>query len=271
MKQIKHLLVLSLFVLVALSFAGCFALEEAEEVSQTPVAPTIAAQPTTAATTPAQEATAAPTTAPAEATSTYGESEATAVPTTAAVATDLPASVARIYEIDSTQSEARFYINEVLRGSDVTVVGVSKIIAGQLSVDMSNPATSQIGEILINARDFKTDNDFRNNAIKNKILLTDANEFISFLPKSLTGLPAQAEMGQSYSFQIVGDLTLIGTTKEVIFDATVTPISADQISGTVSTVINYADFGIQIPLSQSVTAVEDTVKLELGFIANVKP
>ena len=176
-----------------------------------------------------------------------------------------------VYTVDSSQSEARFLIDEVLRGADVTVVGVTSNVAAQIAVDLSDPAnTQQVSEIVINARDITTDNRYRNRAISNEILLTNEYELITFTPTLVTGLPDSAAVGESYLFQIVGDLTIIDQTREVTFDVAVTPISETEITGQASAKILYADFGLTIPFSRAVEAVEDTVILEFEFVAQAE-
>jgi polyisoprenoid-binding protein YceI len=264
--KVKKALWTTVLLLVALTLAGCFALAEPEASSGTVAAPTLAAAVPTEGST-SESALAEPTTEPEDPT----PAEPTSEPEDQATEENntLPAAEAgsTVYEIDASRSEARFTIGEVLRGSDKTVVGVSSNLAGQIAFDLSNLAATQVGEILINARDFATDNDFRNRAIANKILLTNSYEFITFIPKELVGLPDSVTVGETYDFQIVGDLTIIGETQEVTFDATVTPISETELEGLASTTVMYADFGVTVPLSQAVTAVEDDVLLELDFVA----
>lgn len=253
---------INVLLLFGFTLVGCFALTEPEASSGAVVAPTLAVvvEETTEpaeAVEPVAEDTAVPE---QEATDEPVLEEGTAVPST-----ESTSSIT--YEIDASRSEARFTIEEVLRGSDTTVVGISSNLAGQIAFDLNNPTAAQIGEILINARDFATDNNFRNRAIANEILLTNTYEFITFVPKELIGLPDSVTIGQTYDFQIIGDLTIIGETREVIFDATVSPISETELQGAASTTILYDDFGITIPLSQAVSAVNDDVLLEIDFIA----
>lgn len=173
-----------------------------------------------------------------------------------------------VFVIDSEQSEARFTINEVLRGADTVVVGTTNNVAGEVAFDFSNPASATIGQIVINARDIATDNNFRNNAIQNRILETNSYELITFDPTSVSGLPETITVGETYTFQITGDLTITDVTKEVTFDAQVTPTSDTALSGLASAEILYADWGLEIPFSQSVEAVEDNLLLEFEFVAN---
>ena len=226
---------------------------------------------------PAEEAAAAPPVVeapqdyPADEANASGETdvaeeaaagEETATDAAAETAGELP-----IYEIDPAQSESRFTINEVLRGAPKTVVGRSSNLGGQIALDLTNPSTAQVGTILINARDFLTDNEFRNRAISNEILLTNDYEYITFEPTMVRGLPETAEIGQTYDLQITGILGITDATQEVTFDAQVTPLSETEIAGLASVEIRYADFGLTIPFSQSVESVEDNVLLELEFVA----
>ena len=172
-----------------------------------------------------------------------------------------------IFEIVQDESEARFIIDEVLRGSPKTVVGITNQVAGQIAVDPADPASAQVGQISINARTLATDSDMRNRAVKNRILQTDAYEFVTFQPTQLTGLPESAAAGEPLSFQIVGDLTIRDTTKQVTFDVTLTPVDETRLEGLATLTIPYRDFGLAIPDSPSVDTVADDVRLELEFVA----
>jgi polyisoprenoid-binding protein YceI len=124
-----------------------------------------------------------------------------------------------------------------------------------------------VGVIQVNARTLATDSQFRDRAIKNRILSTDTYEFVTFTPKQLVGLPASGTVGETYTFQIVGDLTIRDTTREATFDVTVTPTSDTSLEGTAQTTIRYADYGITIPQVRQVASVSDEVRLEIDFVA----
>ncbi|MCA9998752.1 MAG: YceI family protein, partial [Anaerolineales bacterium] len=160
-----------------------------------------------------------------------------------------------------------FIINEVLRGTPTTVVGKTSNVAGQIAFAANDPASTRVGQIVIGARDLATDNNFRNRAIANEILHTNQFEFITFTPTSITGLPDSVAVGESYSFQMVGDLTITDQMQEVVFETTATLVDAATLQGEASTTLVYADFGVTVPFAQSVDAVEETVTLELSFVA----
>jgi len=169
----------------------------------------------------------------------------------------------------SEDSEARFTINEVLFGRDKTVVGVTTDVTATLDFDLSNPQAASLGTVTINAREFETDSGNRNGAIRRFILESNQDEFqfISFEPTSISGLPETAAVGDSFDIDITGNLSIKGTTLEVIFTTNVTIASETQVQGLASTVVNYKDFNLSIPKVPSVASVEETVVLELEFTA----
>lgn len=174
-----------------------------------------------------------------------------------------------VFTIDSSASQATFSIDEVLFGQPNTVVGQTNAVAGQIRVDQDDPSKSQVGQIKVDLSALTTDNDLRTRTLQNRILETGdpSNQFATFTPKTVTGLPASVAIGQPVPLTITGDLTIHGTTRSVTFNATVTLVSATQLKGQATTTVKYADFGLAIPDVPSVTGVGSTVKLALDFTA----
>jgi polyisoprenoid-binding protein YceI len=227
--------------------------------------------PTEAA--PVEEA--APTEAPAEAAPaeeaapTEAPAEEAAAPADAAPVAEAGAAGPITFRFVTDGTEARFLIDEVLMGQDKTVVGVTSLVDGELTVDPSNPAAVQVGAIRIDASDLTTDDDRRTNRVRNDILKSsqEAYRYITFTPTSITGLPATAAAGDSFSFQVIGDLTILDTTLPVTFDISVTAVDDATLQGAGTATIRYADFGISIPQVPMVASVSDDVKLEIDFTA----
>jgi len=171
-----------------------------------------------------------------------------------------------VFRIDPSQSEARFTLNELLEGQPTVVIGKTSQVAGEFRVE---PDQSQVemGEILVNARDLATDNNFRNRAIHNRILDSNTYEFISFAPTETILLPDEVNFGEGIDFEISGVLTIKGVTQQVIFTARITPISESQIEGHAETMLAYADYGINIPSVERVAEVDEEVLLEIDFVA----
>lgn len=212
----------------------------------------------------AQATTAAPAaTAVAAAPSASASASDTATASTAAASdTSVVPVGAFVAQIVQEESEARFLIDEVLNNEPVTVVGATNQVAGELAVDPQDPTKTRVGIIQINARTLTTDNDFRNRAIKNRILFTDQYEFITFEPTEIMGLPQDGTVGQTYTFQMVGNLTIRDVTQPLTFEVTATPTTDTRLEGTAKATIRYADFNITIPQVQQVASVSDDVRLE---------
>ena len=261
----RNLILIALAILLLVGGVFAYTTLREPEAASTPIEaiPLATSAPQASPTTAATEAP----TAASIATQAAPTVAATPVNTVAPTSSAATGSEPILAQIIPEESEVRFIIDEVLNNNPKTVVGTTNQVAGELSVDPSNPSASQVGVIQVNARTLATDNDFRNRAIKNRILMTDQYEFISFKPTQLTGLPNSVTMGQSYTFQMAGELTIRDTTKPVTFEVTVTPESNERLKGTAKTSIAYADFGLTIPQVQQVASVAENVRLEIDFVA----
>ncbi|MEP7293234.1 MAG: YceI family protein, partial [Chloroflexota bacterium] len=136
-------------------------------------------------------------------------------------------------------------------------------------VDFDNPGNTQVGTIRINLRTLETDNDFRTRALRGQILQAEQAEFefAEFAPTALIDLPDTITLGQPFSFQIRGSLTVHGVTREATFDATLTPLGDNQLEGSAQTSVLYQDFGMSIPTAPGVANVSNEVQLEIDFTA----
>lgn len=183
--------------------------------------------------------------------------------------TPVAAAGATVYRIVPEESEVRFIIDEVLRGAPYTVVGATSEVAGDIAVDTANPANTEVGTIRVNARTLTTDSDQRNRALRSFILKSaeSAYEFVEFQPTAIEGLPQSVTVGEAFSFQIVGNLTVAGTTQSVTFDTTAMLDASDQLTGQAVTTVMYPDFNLTIPSVPFVAGVDEDVRLEIDFVA----
>jgi polyisoprenoid-binding protein YceI len=176
-----------------------------------------------------------------------------------------------VFSIVGAESQVSFTLEEDLRGARTTVIATTNEVAGDIFINFANPQASEIGTITVNARSLATDNNLRNGQIRNNILRSsqDEYEFITFTPTAVNGLPETVSIGESYNVEIVGALTIIETTNEVTFPATITIESESRISGTASAVITYADWGIPVPTAPGVANVTPETTLAINFVAVV--
>jgi polyisoprenoid-binding protein YceI len=238
------------------------------EPSGPTLAPTLAVPPQSPApaATPTPAATAAPTPSPAAAAATPAPAPEPTAPVQLTPSTD---GQAVLYRFGSGDGQASFAIDEILNNAPFTAVGITDEVAGDLIIDWSNPANSQLGTIVINARTLETDNPFRDRAIRNSVLESgqDEYEFITFAPTQLRGLPASVAVGETVEFEVVGDLTIREITLSTVWAASVTLNSQDQVSASASVEVLRSDFDLQIPSVPRVAGVDDDVLLTIEFSA----
>lgn len=240
--------------------AGIAALVLAACASSTLAPPT----PTLTEAPPLPTEATAPTATPTEVT-------AVASPTPTDTATPTPAGAGeRVFVIVGEETEVRFVIGEILNGNPNTVVGVTNGVFGEIVADYANTATAQVRSLSVDLSGLRTDNGFRNRAIHSFILQTGDPNYrtATFVQTAISGLPPSVTIGESYQFQITGNLTIHGVTREVTFEATVTPVSATRLEGTAFTTVRYADFNVAIlRLPAEVASVEEEARLEIEFVA----
>ena len=200
----------------------------------------------------------------------------------AAPSTDIQSSVTQLevstsasadttlFRISQDESQVEYNIYELLNGADKTVVGTTSEVAGDILVNLSDLSQTTLGEISINARTFATDEERRDNSVARFILQSesDANEFITFVPTTISGLEGSASVGDTLTFTVTGDLTIAGTTQAVTFDVTAAMDTADTLTGSAETTVLRSDFNLSIPNVPFVANVGDEVTLKLNFTAN---
>ena len=243
------------------------------EPSTEVTAPPITSPSTTAVTTVPASTTA--TTAPAGTTATTAPAGTTA--TTAAAGTMAtegaepePAdSSAILYRIDKAESSVSFEIDEILNGNPFRVVGVTTEVAGDVLIDFDDPTASQLGTIVINVRTLATDSGFRDRAMRGPILGSsrDENEFATFEPVDIEGLPDLVTMGDRVPLRITGTFSLSGVSRPVTFDTAVTVVSGERVEVNGTATVLRSDFGLTIPEVPSVSGVADEILLVIDLVA----
>lgn len=93
-------------------------------------------------------------------------------------------------------------------------------------------------------------------------------EFAEFTPIRLENLPDTITTGETFIFQIIGSLNLHGVSRDVTFEATVTPVSDSQIQGVARASFLYADFGLSISQAAGVADFTDMVQIEIDLTAS---
>lgn len=170
----------------------------------------------------------------------------------------------RTYRIGN-ESRAEFRIGEILRDEPFTAVGTTSNIVGDITLSDSTLGFSQLK---VNARTFKTDSEKRDGAIARMILQSEKpeNEWITFQPTGVTGLPESAPMNTDIRFSMTGNMKIAGVTKQVTF-AVVMKITDVAIRGTATTTLKRSDFKLTIPNIPFVASVDDSFPVSVSIVA----
>jgi polyisoprenoid-binding protein YceI len=178
-----------------------------------------------------------------------------------------------VFRIVPEESEVRFIIHEELFGQPKEVIGRTDQVAGDVLVNLENPARAELCGVQINLRTILTDNEFRNRAIRGQILQSaqDEFEFSDFTPAEIAGLPESVTPGEPVTFQITGDLRVRHITNPVTFDVTATLVSDTRLEGTAAADVTREQYELTIPSAPGVANVTDEVVLEIDFVALAVP
>ena len=270
MRRRARLILVAIVVAVVIAAAGFYVWwnQGSPEPSGPTVAPTLAV-PTQAPVPAAPSlppATVTPTPTPPSAAATPAPAPESAAPEQLTPAAD---GEAVLYRFGAGEGRASFAVDEILNNAPFTAVGVTDEVAGDIIIDWSNPADSQLGTIVINARTLETDNPFRDRAIRNSVLESsqDEYEFITFAPTELRALPESVAVGDTVEFEVVGNLTIREITHSTLWAASVTLTSQDQISASASAEVLRSDYDLEIPSVPRVAGVDDDVLLTIEFTA----
>jgi polyisoprenoid-binding protein YceI len=190
-----------------------------------------------------------------------------AAPKSSVSAPAAPTGDGQVYHIDAAQSEVHYEVNETfLQGNRLnTAIGRTKGVAGDILINLAEPAKSQIGDIVIDISQFTSDESRRDNFIRNNGLQSAKYPQATFKTTSITGLPAKVNVGDEIAFTISGDLTVKQATKPATWQVKL-KLTDSGLSGEATTQIKMSDFGVG-PLKLPILQTEDDVKLVFDFVA----
>jgi polyisoprenoid-binding protein YceI len=141
------------------------------------------------------------------------------------------------YALDSAHTSATFKVRHIF----TKVPGRFQKVEGTLNLDEANLANSTV-EVTIPANSVDTDNDRRDGHLQSEdFFFAEKHPNITFKSKKVT-------LGESGKFQIVGDLTMRGVTKEVTLNAEnlgMASMGPNKVASFAAvTTVNRKDYGI---------------------------
>lgn len=158
-----------------------------------------------------------------------------------------------------------------------TVKGRFNAFQGTISIDDEQPTRSSV-EVAIDAASLDTRTEMRDNHLRSADFLDVENHPTITFKSTRIGLPAGAQMRPGLEFKVYGDLTIRGTTREVVLDTIwngedVDPYGQRVTGFSASTKIKRKDFGLtwNVALESGGWLVGEEIKIELEVQANPMP
>ena len=170
-----------------------------------------------------------------------------------------------VWQIDPAHTLIEFAARHMMVS---TVKGRFTGITGRISIDEANPADSEV-EAEIDVKSVITGVDQRDQHLLSK----DFFEVDTY--PTITFKSTRIELQGSERAKVHGDLTLHGTTKEVVLDAELTGFGKNpwgkEVAGfEARTTINRKDFGLgfHVALETGGVLVSDNIRIEISVEAN---
>jgi len=173
------------------------------------------------------------------------------------------------FKIIPGESKVSYEVGEVFLNQDNAfnvAVGITTEVNGEILVDRDNPQNSSIGIVSVDINQFTSDNQRRDNAIRERFLQSAQFPIVEFTPNDIQGLPENYEEGQQITFQVTGDVTIRDVTQPATFDVMLVG-NGDTISGEATTTILMSDYGFGPISIAGILNTEDEVKIKVVFVA----
>jgi polyisoprenoid-binding protein YceI len=171
------------------------------------------------------------------------------------------------YRVVADRSEARYRVREQLAGISFPsdAVGTTSAIDGSIFLDAQGRIGTSDSRLTVDLRTLRSDRDRRDNYVRRNTLETERHPTAVFIPSEVRGLPFPLPQTGTASFELIGDLTIRGTTRPTTWETTAT-FNGQEVSVQAKTSFRFADFGLSIPRVASVLSVEETIRLETDLL-----
>lgn len=170
-------------------------------------------------------------------------------------------AAAQTFTVVADQSQAGYTVSEKVVGLSLPrdAVGVTGLVSGTV-VLAAEGGVAEGSSLTVDLRGLTSDAARRDRFIQNNTLETARYPDAVLVPTELRGLPTPLPTSGTVGFQIVGDLTVHGTTRTVTWEAT-GDFSADAVSLEATTEVTFDDFGLRRPVVGPILAVSDPIRL----------
>ena len=197
----------------------------------------------------------------------FSDSEAQTIGAYAPGIADLDEDADHLYRIVSDNgSSVTYVVEEELAGNDRTTRGTTRAVAGDIAVNVADPAASRMGQIVVNVEQFDSDSNLRDRRIRHDFLESTDFPMATFEATSIEGLPDVVEGETTGELTVTGDLTIKETTAPVTFTGTVT-VTDDTLEAEMTGTILMSTYDIGPIHVAGLVHTQDEVVFELDIVA----
>lgn len=186
-----------------------------------------------------------------------------------ATGTPIPSTGLQTFQIVPAQSTVSYSVYENLiieNKPNNDAVGKTHSVSGSFKIRTGASPLVAAMNIQVDLRTLQSDSQRRDHFIQQNTLQTDTYPYATFISVSTQGLPESYSAGQTVHFQLIGNLTMHGTTNKETFDVQ-GKIAGTTITGTATSTIYMTDFGIQPPNLANIAISQNKVLIILNFTA----
>ena len=181
---------------------------------------------------------------------------------------DFDVATERLYRIQPDGgSRAGYHIEERLGGLSRTTVGSTTVVAGEIAVNVANPALSRVGEIVVNVEMLQSDSNLRDKRIRHDFLESSHWPFVRFTPSTVQGLDVEFDDGATHDIAVTGELTIKDTTRTETFTGSVT-VTPEAVTAAMSATVLISDYGIGPINIARLAHTSDEVTLTFDLVAD---
>jgi polyisoprenoid-binding protein YceI len=168
----------------------------------------------------------------------------------------------------TTGTRARYKVQEQLAGVNFPseAVGTTEAVTGTIIVNPDGSIDASRSKLTVDLKTLTSDQRMRDGFIQGRTLETEKFPTLEFVPKRAVGLtaPLPSGMQAQAGFQLVGDMTLHGVTKEVTWNV-VSTFGNDMVAGRATTSFPFSQFNLTKPSLARLLNVDDKIELEVEF------
>lgn len=190
--------------------------------------------------------------------------------TPAAPAPDTELSPGDLLLVFGRETTARYLVREQLarRNLPNDAIGETTDVLGSIMLGSDGGIVSQSSKITVDFLTLRSDEPRRDQYLQNNALESSKYPKGVFAVREIVGLPRPWPIIGDATFQLTGDMTIHGVSRPLSWDVVAT-FHDNHVVGQAKTRFTFDEFGISVPSLFFILSVDNDIRLELDFVAEV--